>query len=182
MSRGIARVTSSRRKRGIPVSHAFVVTGEDECIEAAFPRGVVRSSLAEEYFHRADRYVIFRKPKGLNADLADRIVRVAQQQVGAEFDHRALVGAGLSANFVAALIDRLFGGSPRDFLAQVADDEGRWICSELVAFCLDQQPEFRGRGVLQHPSATIGPQWLFESEDLFAPLVETLSDGGQLPP
>lgn len=175
MSKGIARLTEPQRKSGIPISHAFIVTGEDECVEAAFRKGVVKSSLTEAYFDKPDRYVIFRKPLGLNDDLADRIVTTARAELGTDFNNAALLSSLMAESFLGSVVDRLFDGELEKCIAKLAEDEDRWICSELAAYCLNQQPEFQGRGILRKSEAAIEPQALFEADELFHPLDETLS-------
>jgi len=49
------------------------------------------------------------------------------------------------------------------------NNEKRWICSELAAYCLDEQREYRGKGILAKPEDTIDPQELFEDETIFEP-------------
>ena len=54
-------------------------------------------------------------------------------------------------------------------LSKLLNNEKRWICSELAAYCLDEQREYRGKGVLAKPEDTIDPQELFEDEVIFEP-------------
>ena len=45
----------------------------------------------------------------------------------------------------------------------------KWICSELTAYALDEQPEYHDQGILKRPNATISPQELFEDSVIFEP-------------
>jgi hypothetical protein len=42
-----------------------------------------------------------------------------------------------------------------------------WICSELVSYSLDQQPDYKDKGILARPDETINPQELFEDATIF---------------
>src|SRR5947209_2308958 len=72
LSTAIAYLTRRDKDGDIGVTHSFLVTGPDECVEANFPAGVVTSGLAESYFDR-DEKVIFRRPKGLTPAVARRV-------------------------------------------------------------------------------------------------------------
>ena len=170
MSAIIAYLEGWEREREIIISHAFIVSGENECIEAAFPKGVVETSLDEGYFDRDDRYVIFRKPQGLNDDIAERIVAAARDEVGADFDHGVLANHAAQDNFLGWLINSACDGELKNCVDQFISADDEWICSELAAYCLDQQPEYEGRGVLSNSLGALTPQKLFEDEELFEPL------------
>ena len=86
LSGGIAYLTRRAKKDAVTVSHAFLVTGPNECIEANLPAGVVTSDLAKEYLDRDDLIVLFRKPLGLTSAITRRLVSSARGQVGAKFD------------------------------------------------------------------------------------------------
>lgn len=179
MSAGIAHLQRWRRKREIVVSHVFVVSGENECVEAAFPKGVVKTPLDEAYFDRDDRYVVFRKPKGLDDAMAKSIVELAREQVGKDFNHDALVNHALNDNFLGWLVNYACGGSLRDCGDRFLTRDDRWICSELGAYCLDQQPSLSGKGVLKQSHGAITPQELFDDDELFEPVgVNRLGDDG----
>lgn len=172
MSQGIAFFTRFERTNDIVVSHAFIVTGEDECVEANYPSGVVCSRLQKDYFEREDRSITFRRPKQLSAELADRIVEKAKSQVGDGFDYSVLANHALQDNFVGWLINDMFDNKPKNFLDRMLEDSGQWICSELVAYCLKQQREYENVGVLANAPGAITPQMLFEDDELFEPFQE----------
>jgi hypothetical protein len=46
-------------------------------------------------------------------------------------------------------------------ISKLLNNKERWICSELVAYCLDQPP-YEDKGILKDPWDTISPQELFE--------------------
>lgn len=169
MSAIIAYLEGWEREREIVVSHVFVVSDKNECIEAAFPKGVVRTPLEEGYFDREDRYVLFRKPKGLTDEIADRIVECANKAVGDEFDHGVLANHAANDNFVGWLINSACDGELQNCVDKFVSADDKWICSELAAYCLDKQTEYQGRGVLSNSLGALTPQQLFEDEELFEP-------------
>src|SRR4051794_20755476 len=99
LSTAIAVLTMPDRRSGVTITHAFVVTGPDECVEANLPDGVVANKLGEGYLDRDDRLVIFRKPRGLTPEAGERIAARARSQVGARFDYGAFVTGGVTQNF-----------------------------------------------------------------------------------
>lgn len=174
MSKLIAYLDDTKRANGVVVSHAMVISGKNECIEAAFPKGVVRSDLDEAYFDRDDRYVVFRKPTGLTPDIADRIVSAAATEVGTEYNHSVLITQFAKLTFGGWLIERrceddVSEGDLRKCVDRFIEVDSKWICSELAAYCLDRQPEYTARGVLAKSPRSLTPQELFEDEELFEP-------------
>jgi len=169
-SRGIAHVEQWKQKSDITVSHVFVVTAEDECVEAAYPKGVVRSKLSEEYWPKEDRYVIFRKPKNLTEDLADRIAEAAEKELGADFDHYTTANLALQKNFLGWILNSMTMDGMNWTFDQLVESDSRWLCSALGAYCLKSQPEFDGIGVLKNRPGMLTPQELFEDDALFEPI------------
>ena len=168
LSEGIAWLTRRSKKGGVTVTHAFVVTGPDECVEANLPAGVVKSSLSEQYLGREDRRVIFRKPRGLTAAAGRRVAARARAAVGAKFDFGGFAAEGLGDTFLGHLADRLLGGRPKRLLSRLLHQKGRYLCSALVAHCLRQEPRYRNAGVLARAGIPT-PQELFEDDELFEP-------------
>ncbi len=170
LSAAIAYLTRRDKVGAIGVTHSFLVTGPDECVEANFPAGVVASGLAESYLDREEGLVLFRKPKGLTAASARRVVRRAKAEVGAKFDTAGMVAEGLGDTFLGHLVNSLFGGKPKKLLAKVLHQKGRWVCSDLVIYCFREKPKYRGKGAVAQPVGTVSPQTLFEDEELFETL------------
>jgi len=179
LSGGIAYLTRRAKKGEIKVSHAFVVTGPNECIEANLPVGVVTSDLAREYLNRDDRVILFRKPKGLTAAAAQRIIKRARAQLGARFDVGGLAAEGMHGTYLGNLITTLFGTKPREVVARLLHQKGRWVCSELVAHCLRKEQRYRDKGVLARPAGTASPQELFEDDEAFE--TSSAAAGGRAP-
>jgi hypothetical protein len=170
LSAAIAYLTRRDRAGDIGVTHSFLVTGPDECVEANLPVGVVTSSLAEAYLDPGRGRVVFRKPRGLTPDLARRVVARAKAEVGAKFDIAGMVAEGLGSTFLGHLVNSLFGGKPRELMAGLLHKKGQWVCSDLVMHCFREEPEYRNKGVLARPVGTVSPQALFEDEEVFEPL------------
>lgn len=179
MSQGIAYFTRPSRQSDIIVTHAFIVRDEHTSIEAAYGKGVVTSNLDEMYFDEPERAVVFRKPRGLTEELADRIVGSAEGQLGADFDHYVLANHVAQDNFVGWLLNWALMGQPKDYVDRMIASDQRWICSQLAAYALQQQPEYAESEVLSRNSlGALDPQTLFESEELFEPLADS---GGAAP-
>jgi hypothetical protein len=134
------------------------------------PVGVVTSRLAESYFDTDEGPVIFRKPRGLTMEVAQRLVTRAKAEVGAKFDITGMVAEGLGGTFLGYLVNSLFDNKPRELTAKLLHQKGQWVCCDLVMYCLREEPLYRGKGVLARPVATVSPQALFEDEEIFEPL------------
>jgi hypothetical protein len=170
MSQVIGNVGHRRQESPVVISHAFIVTGEDTCVEAAFKKGVLVTSLTEQYFNKASRYVVFRKPKGLTPELADRICELAEAQVGTRFDNGVLIAHALNDHFIGWLINKVTGDAARAASDALFNQKDDWICSELAAYVLNQIPEYAHRGNLDQRPGMLTPQELFENDDIFEPM------------
>lgn len=178
-SAGIAHVEQWKQVSDVTISHVFVVTGDDECVEAAYPKGVVRSKLSVEYWPKSDRYVVFRKPKGLTPEIADRIITTAEAELGAGFDFHTTANLALQKDFIGWIINRLTDDAANRAVDYLIEDDNAWLCSALGAYCLKSQPEYDGVGILRNRPGMITPQELFEDDDLFEPVAR--ADGSYLP-
>jgi hypothetical protein len=168
LSKGIAYMTRWAKMSDIKVSHTLIITGKDECIEAHIKEGVVRSTLSK-YFDDANCQIFFRKPVGLTSDIANRIEAVAAVQVGTKYDTKLIAAQAAHGGILGKLVNRVFHGKPDRLVSKLLNRDDRWICSELVAYCLDEQPEYRDKGILHDPKETIDPQELFEDTVIFEP-------------
>jgi hypothetical protein len=166
VSRGVAYFERRHRRGGVPVTHALVVSGDNEGIEAHIDEGVARVALAK-YFKDPDCRIFFRRPRGWNPELGARIAASAAAQVGCGYATGLVVAEAAAETFAGHWLNRLFDSWPRRLLSRLLDRRGHWMCSELVAYALAQQPELRGRGVLRFPPDIIDPQELFEDTALF---------------
>jgi hypothetical protein len=170
MSQVIANVGHRRQESPVVISHAFIVTGEDTCVEAAFNKGVLVTSMTEQYFNKVSRYIVFRKPQGLTPELADRIVELAEAQVGTRFDNGVLVAHALNDHFIGWLINKVTRDAARAASDALFNQKDDWICSELAAYVLNQIPEYAGKGSLDQHPGLLTPQELFENDDIFEPM------------
>ena len=166
ISRGIAYVTRWTRMHDIKVSHALIVTGEDECIEAHAEGGVRRARL-DDYFKNENCQIFFRKPLNLTDELAHRIISAAEEQLGCTYDIDLILAQLASNTVMGTLMNRVMGKRLEELLCRMKDHPDRWICSELVAHCLDLQAPYHDRGILKNSDATIDPQELFEDDTIF---------------
>lgn len=168
ISKGIAYFTRWSRLSEIKATHTLIVSGEDECIEAHVQSGVHRARLSD-YFNNPQCQIFFRKPVNLSNTIAEAIIETAAREVGCKYDLALILGQATAKSHIGNLIREVFQGQPTSLACKILNNDTRWICSELVAHCLDQQPMYKGKGILSIPSHTIDPQELFEDTILFEP-------------
>lgn len=154
------------RTGNLKVTHTFVVSGENECIEAHIDEGVARVPM-KKYFADPACQIFFRQPRGWNPDLGRRIADVAATKVGLHYNTSLIAAEAASDTLMGHWFNQLLHSWPNRLLSKVCDRPGHWICSQLVAYALAQQPELQGQGVLRLPFDTIDPQQLFEDESIF---------------
>jgi len=168
ISRGIAYMTRWARMGDIKVSHTLLVTGDNKCIEAHIQNGVQKTDLTK-YFDDTSCQIFFRKPVGLNMAIADNLEKVAKKELGTKYDIGLIGGEALQGSFIGKLINKLFDGKPDKLVSKLLNGDNKWICSELVAHCLSEQAEYKGKGILNNSDETIDPQELFEDMVIFEP-------------
>ncbi|NQE38479.1 hypothetical protein [Microcoleus asticus] len=168
-SLGIAYFTGWDSMSEIHVTHTLIVTDEDECVEADMVNNCVKTSSLSKYFNDPNCQIFFRKPVFFNDAIGNAIVHKARLEVGKEYDFRAIFTQGLSGSFPGRVLDRLLTGKFEEMLGNVLDDPNKWICSELVAYTLDEQLLYRDKGILKSPNCTISPQELFQDTEIFKP-------------
>ncbi len=169
VSQGIAYFTGLGRMSDIIATHALIVTGADECIEAHAQTGVQQSSLSK-YFDDEQCDIFFRKPRDLNEDIAKNLIDRAEQELNSEYDLRLIAAHAAAGTMLGHFLNRLSRGQLEKRITQLLNTQDAWICSELIAYCLDQDP-YKDQGILKEPWETISPQELFEDPlgQLFEP-------------
>jgi hypothetical protein len=168
ISVGIAYFENYHRLSDISVTHAFIVTGENTCIEALMGKGVVEDPL-QAYFNDPKTHIFFRKPADYTRDTGHRIAESARPELGKKYDDLLIAAYALRGSFFGRFVQDIFGKAPTTDLNDFLHTNGRWICSELAAHCMDVQPEYHRKGVLADGDFTIDPQELFEDEIIFTP-------------
>ncbi len=166
VSKGIAYMTRWAKMSDVRVSHALLVTGENKCIEAHIKNGVERSDL-QKYFNDPNCQIFFRKPVGLNKTIANKLKKVAENEVGKPYDKALICSHAMQGTFLGKLINKICKGKPDKIMSKILNRDDRWICSELVAYCLSKQNTYKNKGILRHPDGTIDPQELFEDTVIF---------------
>lgn len=169
VSQGIAYFTRWSKMSEITVSHALVVTGANECIEALGDMNVVARSPLTKYFDDPRCAIFFRKPVQWTAVVGGGIAKTALSQEGQKYDYGLIVADAVKGSFLGHLISGCFKGVKEDILTKLLNKDTRWICSELAAYALDEQPEYRDKGILNKECDTITPQELFEDGTIFEP-------------
>jgi len=166
-SQGVAHFSRWSRLSDLHVSHAVIVTGENECVEALTGKGVVCSSL-DKYFKNARTQIFFRKPRKCSSSVGSRIAETALAQVGTKFENLLLAAQVLEGSFLRRWIHSAFHDSPQHFAGKLQDRDPQWLSAELAAYCLDCQPEYAGKGVLARPHYLVSLQEFFEDTEIFA--------------
>lgn len=155
------------------VTHALIVTGADECVEAQLGQGVIKTTLSK-YFNRADR-IFFRQPVPWTMALGERIAAEAESKVGFGYNNLLIAEQAACDSLAGQEVNHWFQTAPHILLAKLLDKPGAFICSQLASYCLTRQRELGTRGVLANPVDTISPQELFGDCDIFAPFINEIS-------
>jgi hypothetical protein len=152
------------------VTHAFIVTGENQGIEAHLETGVAVFDL-RKYSQDQNCALYFRKPAGWTISLGKRIAETAAKTppFGQPYDTNLIVGDAVCDTLLGHALNWITRGLFKKAVCKAFNKSGRWICSEDVAFVLQQQPELRDLGCLANPVNTIDPQQLFEDKAVFTP-------------
>ncbi|MEG5063136.1 hypothetical protein QUB33_05880 [Microcoleus sp. B3-A4] len=166
---GIAYFTGWDMISDIHVTHTLIVAGEDQCIEADMANNTVKVCTLSKYFNDPNCQIFFRKPIFFNDAVGYAIAHKASLEVGKQYDFGAILTQGLSGTFPGRMLDRLLTGKLEELLGNLLNHPDKWICSELVAYALDEQLFYRDKGILKRPNSTISPQELFQDTDIFAP-------------
>jgi len=171
---GIAYFTDWIRMSDIKVSHCFIVTGEDELIEAAAKEGV-REDTISKYFDDPNVQVFFRKPKMRKPTSADGefLTLAAKAYRGYKYNYFAILIQSLYGNKTIPAILRLIGishDSTRAALISLFEPlleyfNHGFICSGLVARVLETTFCFNPK----IPVNLISPQELFEIPEPYHP-------------
>jgi hypothetical protein len=181
IGRGIAYFTKWDKISNIYATHVLIVIDEDSCIEADAGTNCVKKNPLHPYFDNPNCQIFFRKPKGLTNEIAQGIVEVLEPEEGKKYDFKLILAHAFSGTLAGYLCNRLLQGKLEMELSKILDCPSQWICSELAAYALDEQDEYRDKGILKQPNATISPQELFEDSVIFEPwkykTVTEYSDG-----
>ena len=168
-SLGIAYFTGWDMISDIHVTHTLIVVGEDQCIEADMVNNTVKLCTLSKYFNDPSCQIFFRKPIIFNEAIGYSIAHKASLELGKKYDFGAILTQGLSGSFAGRMLDLLLTGKLEELLSNMLEHPDKWICSELVAYALDEQPLYRDKGTLKRPNSTISPQELFQDTEIFAP-------------
>lgn len=150
-----------------PVSHAFIISGPNETIEA-FGNGVGRGTLSA-YLNDPNVALLIRVPSGYTEDLGQRIVAEAAKHIGDRYGYVLIAAMALTNTILGHGIDKATGGWLSRKVDGWADGKREEICSELVAIADAAQPELAGRGILKNPASTIKPVDLMGDAVIYQP-------------
>jgi hypothetical protein len=165
VSQGIAYFQGHPAYGDITVTHALVVSGEDECIEAQ-SSGVKRATLTQ-YFNDKTCAIVFRKPRNWHPSMGQIIVDEAAQHVGDRYAYTLILAQALSHSKLGRLLNRWWHDKPDAWVSRLLDYGCIEFCSELCAKALKAVPELRNQGILQCEPRMIDVQELFGSKAVF---------------
>lgn len=173
LSHGIAYFTRWERMSAIPITHVFIVTGPNQCIEATKEKGVYYGTL-QDRFSDDHCLIAFRKPVNLRETKARRIAWAMEDLVGAPYDTRLIKAHMLNGMLTGKLIGMLTRKRSEALLCSLLKTTGAWICANSCAHAIAAEPDYTNKGILAEPHDTISPQELFgdESGELFEPWKE----------
>jgi hypothetical protein len=163
ISQGIAYFTRRDQISEVTASHALIVTGENQCVEAHFETGVAQRDL-RDYFDDKHCQIFFKKPKELMPEIANNIAKAAESQMGCKYDINLISRLMFAYTHLGRIINKITKDEFVKWLTRQHQGDDEWICSELAAYCLDKQPEYKDQDILSLPNAIITPQKLFESK------------------
>ncbi|HEX3800042.1 MAG TPA: hypothetical protein VH413_15215 [Verrucomicrobiae bacterium] len=172
---GIAYAEHWHRLGRVPVTHTFIVTGNNECVEAHIDEGVARVPL-DKYLRDPACRTYFRRPRAWTPSLGARIATAAASRIGARYNTSLILAQATADTWLGHWCNRIFRDWPNRVFSQLLNRRDHWICSQLVAYALAQQPEFANNALLRQPLDTIDPQQLFDDQSLYeAPPQKTLA-------
>lgn len=105
VGRGIAYFTKWDKMSNINATHALIVTGENSCIEANAGSNRVEENPLKPYFEPSNCQIFFRKPKGLDDKIADRIVEILKGEVGKEYDYKLILAHAFSGSIPGQMLN-----------------------------------------------------------------------------
>jgi len=167
ISQGIAWFTRWDKEHMPPVSHTFIVTGSNSCIEAQ-AKGVVPADLTQ-YFNTPHVHVFFRKPVGWTLDLGNKIVAKGASKIGVRYNFASIITDLIAGSTIGHYLNKWFNNWPNKIVSYSVGWIGM-VCSTFVAWTLQQFDEFKLLGCLQLPARIITPQQLADDDTLFVPM------------
>jgi hypothetical protein len=153
---------------GLIVTHALVVSGADECIEAHAKFGVQRSTLSK-YFNDPHCQLFFRKPRGWDLPRGQQIVSAAAAHVGDKYGYGIILADLLANTYLGHWLNYWLRNWPNRLVCRLLDRAGSEVCSELAALALQEQWWIPRLGCLENPACMVTPQALFEDDCVFEP-------------
>ena len=146
-------------------THVFVITGEDETVEA-FPNGVHRGTL-QKYLCNPDVALLVRRPWHWTPGLGGQIAAKAAEFIGQSYGYWLIAGMAVSNSLLGRSLSWLTRGWFGRTVEKLCDGKRSQICSELTARALNAQPLLHELGILKYAEATITPMELFSDKLVF---------------
>jgi hypothetical protein len=169
---GDLRYADTPKPRFAPVIHTGVCAGEDRCYEAHWETGVSIGTLSN-YFGGP---IYFRRPHGWTVTTGVHIAAAAAGKLGCKYNKGLILAQFLANTLFGHFVNALCRNRINDKVSAWLDRRNEYICSELCAYALNEQPQYRGRGVLAQPLDTISPQMLFDDPVLWEDAAQMTND------
>lgn len=181
VSGGITLYTGEDRMGdGYPaVSHVFIVTGENECVEA-LANGVVISTL-DKYFNNPKVQVFFRKPRGLTLYIGEELRQIAYKyaEQKLKYGYATIAAHAINRGVVGQILNGItFGGWGK--LTYKLGSKGSMVCSEVCARMLQDHPKYKGVGCLRKDAVRITPDNLMQDDGVFTPWKNKVDSDSQV--
>lgn len=160
--------TKYDKKEKIEATHALIIISETECIESLMNKGVVITPLSK-YFDSDEFDIIIRQPKDYNLELGNEIVDIAVKQVGSPYSKKAIIMSLFRGLFTGHIIDMLTKDRLWDHLCVNRIGRQTFICSALVAYCLQNLKNwpYKQTGILKRNFSGINPVELLYDDNIF---------------
>lgn len=139
-----------------PVSHALLIVGINDTIEAFFD-GVKHGKLTD-YLHDPDVALIVRKPHKWSPEIAIALCAEAEKHVGEKYNYPLIAALAVANTFVGHALNSLTKNWFENFVTRMANAKGYAICSQTVARVM--RSWYGNFGVLQQPDRAITPEEL----------------------
>lgn len=153
------------------VNHVLIVTGDGTCVQAHIQDGV-QKGLLSDYLTDSKSKVYFREPLGWSLDLGKRIAQAGITKIGCKYAKDLIVEQVIADSLLGHLVNEIFQDWPHKILSSRLTNPLEFICSQLGAYALACQPEFKGCPLFDNDLASIDPQLLFENGPYFGGITD----------
>lgn len=146
-----------------PCSHAFIITGQDQTIEA-FADGVKYGTLTA-YLNDPNVALFAKRAAGWTPDIGSSLVGAAARHLGERYNYGLIAALAISNSLAGHGLDLLTGGWFGHTVTAVADRKRADICSQLVAQAM--RTRYGSLGMLTLLDREVKPQRVYEDQVIY---------------